>query len=512
MTGCLPVTRTTGKAIPVPETPLFVIITHWFNVFFLLLIARSGVEVLSAFPKLYWQSDCPPGREWARFSTKMFGADSRHTWSGENEEESWSPLVALPGRKNLGLGRHWHFGTVPFWVATGLVYIVMLFVSGWWHYMVPTHWRIIPDSIRAVGTYLHFDLPAKIAGEPYEPAQKLSYFLVVFLLAPFQIATGAAMSPAVLSRFPWYGKLFGGKQGARSLHFLGLVAFALFVVLHTFMVIIHGFPKEIAIILFGSDRGNRAVALAAGLGTIVVILFVHLLITMFSLRYKRATQHALGTVVRPLERFLSRSAASRQHYPRRKISPYFRVNGYPPADPAYDAMVANGFTDYRLSVGGLVQRPVTLSLDELQALGVQSQTTEHNCIQGWTGIARWSGVPLSRLLDLVQPLPQARFIVFYAMDDKGLTDEHPDRYGYFYGSLDIGLASDPQTILAVGMNGVPLSAEHGAPVRLRAETQLGFKMVKWLCGVEFVDDLSGIGQGQGGWREDFQHYSTNAGI
>ena len=74
------------------------------------------------------------------------------------------------------------------------------------------------------------------------------------------------------------------------------------------------------------------------------------------------------------------------------------------------------------------------------------------------------------------------------------------------------LADDPQTILAVGMNGVPLPAEHGAPVRLRAETQLGFKMVKWLRGVEFVDDLSDIGQGQGGWREDFQQYSTNAGI
>jgi DMSO/TMAO reductase YedYZ molybdopterin-dependent catalytic subunit len=175
-------------------------------------------------------------------------------------------------------------------------------------------------------------------------------------------------------------------------------------------------------------------------------------------------------------------------------------------------MVANGFDDYRLSVGGLVEQPVTLSLGELQALGVQSQTTEHNCIQGWTGIAEWSGVPLSRLIDRVKPLPQARFIVFYAMDDKGLTDEHEDRYGYFYGSLAIELASDPQTILAVGMNGVPLSPEHGAPVRLRAETQLGFKMVKWLRGVEFVEDLSGIGQGQGGWREDFQQYSTSAGI
>ena len=236
-----------------------------------------------------------------------------------------------------------------------------MFASGWWYYMVPTHWSIVPDSIRAVGTYLHFQLPAKIPGQPYEPAQKLAYFVVVFLLAPFQIATGAAMSPAVLSRFPRYGKLFGGKQGARSLHFLGLVAFAAFVLLHTVLVVIHGLPAELTVITLGSKRPDHGAGLAIGLGIIAVIVLVQMVATMFSLRHKRRTQHLLGKVVDPLERLLSRGARSRQHYPRRKISPYFRVNGYPPADPAYDAMVASGFADYRLSVGGLVEQPVTLS-------------------------------------------------------------------------------------------------------------------------------------------------------
>lgn len=495
-----------------PEFPLFVIITHWLNVLFLLLMARSGIEVLSAFPKLHWQEDCPPGREWARFSKKMYGADSRRMWSSENEEESWSSVVALPGKQNLGIGRHWHFGTVPFWVLTGVVYIVLMFVSGWWRYLVPTSWSIFPDSIEAIGTYLHFQLPEPIPGEPYEPAQKLAYFVVVFLLAPFQIATGAAMSPAVLSRFPWYGKLFGGKQGARSLHFLGLVAFAGFVLLHTFLVVIHGLPKELTVITLGSEDANRAVGLGIGLGVIVLIIVVQVIATVFSLRHKRRTQQLLGAIVHRLERLLSRGARSQQHYRRGNISPYFRVNGYPPSDPEYDAMAANGFTDYRLAVGGLVENPVSLSLEELQSLGVQSQITEHNCIQGWTAVAEWSGVPLSRVLELVKPKPEARFLVFYAMDDKGLTDEHEDRYGYFYGSLEIALADDSQTILAVGMNGVPLPVEHGAPVRLRAETQLGFKMVKWLHGIEFVEDLSQVGQGQGGWREDFQQYSTYAGI
>jgi DMSO/TMAO reductase YedYZ molybdopterin-dependent catalytic subunit/thiosulfate reductase cytochrome b subunit len=491
---------------------VFVIVTHWLNVLFLLLMARSGIEVLSAFPKLYWREDCPPGREWARFSPKTYGADSRRMWSGEDEEESWSPVVALPGRQNLGLGRHWHFGTVPFWVLTGAVYVALVVVSGWWRYLVPTSWDIVPESVQAVGTYLHFQLPGPIPGEPYEPAQKLAYFVVVFLLAPLQIATGAAMSPAVLGRFPWVGRLFGGKQGARSLHFLGLVAFALFAVLHTSLVVVHGLPSELTRITLGSERADPALGLAIGLGLIAGIVAVQVVVTVFSLRSKRRTQHLLGMVVRPLERLLSRGARSRQRRARRDISPYFRVNGYPPADPCYDAMVADGFAGYRLAVGGLVEQPVSLSLEELRALGVQTQVTEHNCIQGWTAVAEWSGVPLARVVELVRPRPEARFIVFYAMDDKGLTDGHEDRYGHYYGSLDITLADDPQTLLAVGMNGVPLPVEHGAPVRLRVETQLGFTMVKWLRGIEFVPDLSGVGQGQGGWREDFQQYSTSAGI
>src|SRR5690242_6081640 len=170
-------------------------------------MARSGLEVLSAFPKLYWREDCRPGREWLRLSAKEAGVDARRLSSSQQEEESWSPVLAMPGRKNLGLGRHWHFLGAPFWVLTGLVYVVMVFASGYWQYLVPTHWSIVPDSIRAVGTYLHFQIPGTIPGQPFEPAQKLAYFVIVFLLSPFQIATGMAMSPSILARFPRYGRL-----------------------------------------------------------------------------------------------------------------------------------------------------------------------------------------------------------------------------------------------------------------------------------------------------------------
>ncbi|MGH3535304.1 MAG: molybdopterin-dependent oxidoreductase, partial [Pseudonocardiaceae bacterium] len=109
------------------------------------------------------------------------------------------------------------------------------------------------------------------------------------------------------------------------------------------------------------------------------------------------------------------------------------------------------------------------------------------------------------------PTAQAHHVVFYAMDDKGLT-EGEGRYGFFYESMELHLATNPQTILALEMNGAPLPIEHGAPVRLRVETQLGFKMVKWIKAIEFVADPADIGMGMGGWREDQQYYANAAGI
>jgi DMSO/TMAO reductase YedYZ molybdopterin-dependent catalytic subunit len=188
-----------------------------------------------------------------------------------------------------------------------------------------------------------------------------------------------------------------------------------------------------------------------------------------------------------------------------------RVNGYPPPDPEYRRLARDGFTNYRLDVSGLVERPLALSLRELRELGETSQITMHHCIQGWTNVAEWGGVPVQTLLDRCRPTSEARYLVFYAFDDKSIT-ENEGRFGLFYGTLGLELARHPQTILALDMNGAPLSIEHGAPVRLRVESQLGFKMVKWIRAIEVVDSYARIGMGQGGWREDQQYYATYAGI
>ncbi len=142
----------------------------------------------------------------------------------------------------------------------------------------------------------------------------------------------------------------------------------------------------------------------------------------------------------------------------------------------------------------------------------ESQITKHVCIQGWSDIAEWTGVPMREIVARCRPLPDARYAVFYAMDDKSRSEPDPAGPGNFYETIDLELACHPQTLLAYAMNGRPLPVEHGAPLRLRVETQLGFKMVKYLRAIEFVADYHTIGQGQGGWREDHQYYSQEAGI
>jgi sulfoxide reductase catalytic subunit YedY len=162
--------------------------------------------------------------------------------------------------------------------------------------------------------------------------------------------------------------------------------------------------------------------------------------------------------------------------------------------------------------GGELSRPLHLTLADLRAMPKQTQITKHCCIQGWSGIAEWSGVPLSHIVGLCRPLSEVRYIVFHAFDDKTTSEPHAQGPGYFYGTIRLELAYDPQTILAYEMNGGPLPLNHGAPLRLRVETQLGFSMVKYIRSIEFIEDYKSIGGGQGGWREDYQYFSQEAGI
>jgi len=208
---------------------------------------------------------------------------------------------------------------------------------------------------------------------------------------------------------------------------------------------------------------------------------------------------------RASQRLVSDRAALAPEFAASEMSPIFRTNGTAnPGTSDYAAHVANGFADWRLAVDGLVARPLALSLDAIRQLPRRTQITRHDCVEGWSAIGQWTGLPLGMLLRNAGLLPSARYIVFHCAD---LFDGRP-----YYESIDLIDAFHPQTILAWAMNGQTLSVGHGAPLRLRVERQLGYKQAKYVMRVEAVATLAGINGGKGGTWEDAIGYQWYAGI
>ena len=192
------------------------------------------------------------------------------------------------------------------------------------------------------------------------------------------------------------------------------------------------------------------------------------------------------------------------------ISLHFRANGSTEIDdPEYNRMAAAGFADYRLEISGLVQRPLSLSLDDLRALPARTQITRHDCVEGWSSIGKWTGPQLSSVLDMAGLLPGARYVMFYCWDQ--LNQARLGRLHY-YESVGMEDALHAQTILAYAINDEILPIRHGAPLRLRVERQLGYKHAKFLRGIEVVASFADIGEGKGGYYEDGDGYEWYAGI
>ena len=206
-----------------------------------------------------------------------------------------------------------------------------------------------------------------------------------------------------------------------------------------------------------------------------------------------------------LLRFFTGKNQLAQEFGEKDISRYFKPNGNPPPlTIEYMMNAAGGWPLWRLEVGGLVTKPASFALEELKTMPARTQITRHDCVEGWSAIAKWKGVSLAEIMKKVEPDSRARYVVFYCMD--------ADSEGnLFYESIDLHDAGHPQTILAYEMNDRPLPVEHGAPLRLRVETQLGYKMAKYVQRVEFVASFNEIAQGKGGYWED-RGYEWYAGI
>jgi DMSO/TMAO reductase YedYZ molybdopterin-dependent catalytic subunit len=198
------------------------------------------------------------------------------------------------------------------------------------------------------------------------------------------------------------------------------------------------------------------------------------------------------------QRILMAHHSLAREFDRSQISKIVPVNGEPPQTDDYQRLLAGGFADWRLKVDGLVDRPSTFSLAELKRLPSRSQITHQACEEGWSFIAEWSGVPLSYILHLVGVRPEAKWVVFFTLDDS-------------WDSIDMPEAFHPQTLLVLGMNGEELPTRHGAPMRVRVPRQLGQKSKKYLSRILFTDTVKNIGKGWGAIDPEFG-YSWYMGI
>jgi DMSO/TMAO reductase YedYZ molybdopterin-dependent catalytic subunit len=212
------------------------------------------------------------------------------------------------------------------------------------------------------------------------------------------------------------------------------------------------------------------------------------------------------TLSRRVQHAVTARKSMAEEFNESDLSPTFRSNGTGnPNDAAYQALAQAGFSTWQLQVDGLVEQPMGFSLEQLRAMRGRVQITRHDCVEGWSAIGKWKGVPLADVLALVRPTAAARFVVFHCADPMDINGTK------YYESIDMEDAFHPQTILAYELNDATLPIANGAPLRVRVERQLGYKMAKYIMRLQLVDSFGAIGRGRGGYWED-QGYDWYAGI
>lgn len=204
------------------------------------------------------------------------------------------------------------------------------------------------------------------------------------------------------------------------------------------------------------------------------------------------------TLTYACQRLLTLRTPARE-FPRSMISKNPFANAVAPPNDAFKRLAADGFRDWRLVVDGTVARPMSFSLSDLKALGIQSQITEVACEEGWSYIAEWIGTPLSNVLREAGVLPQTQYVV-YTSTEQGAWE-----------SIDIRDASDPHTLLTMGMNDGDLPVPFGGPLRLRLPRQLGYKSLKYINHITATDNIKKFGKGLGSVDPEYG-YAWYAGI
>jgi sulfoxide reductase catalytic subunit YedY len=474
---------------------------HFFNLFLLIFIIRSGLQILADHPRLYWTRHSTPGRDWFRMQEPV---PSDPLWTAKQDSIGLPAQVGLPGlRHTIGLARWWHLGTDALWLLNGVVFYILLFTTSQWHRLVPTTWEVFPNALSTLIQYLSLNWPAESGWAAYNGLQLIAYFITVFVAAPLALITGLGMSPALSTRFKRISRIFS-IQTARSLHFLVLAWFVVFIVMHVTFVFTTGALVNLNHVYAGRND-HSWVGFAVFAASMVVVVVGWVAATPFTMAHPRVVQRVGQAIVGPFQHFFEHVDPKPGEYTEADISPYFWHNGQYPDSDEYKRLFDTNFVDYRLRIHGLVDNPVELDLGQLRALPHHEQITQHFCIQGWSGVAKWGGVSMSTILNLVKPDPEAKWVIFYSLGDGA------DR-GTYYDAHPIEHMGHHLTMLAYDMNDHPLSFGHGAPLRLRNEIELGFKQVKWIQGIEFVAHYSEVAGGYGGYNQDHEFFGYRQSI
>lgn len=480
--------------------PWWLRLQHFVNMFFMLFIIRAGIQILADHPRLYWKRDSTPGTEWFRFQTDV---PTDRVWTAKDDAVTLPTWLGIPGlRHTIGLARWWHFSVNFLWVLNGALFYVLIFTSGQWLRIVPVTWDVFPNALSTALQYASLDFPAEQSWTRYNSLQQLTYFVTVFVAAPVSILTGLLQGPAISNRLGWIGRTIN-RQTARSIHFISFLWFVFFIIVHGTLVLITGVRGNTNLMFAGVNDGSWT-GFWLFLLAMAFLATCWALVSPFTLRHARLVQR-VGRFMIGWLKGLAEWFDPRSQLTEADISPHFWPNGTMPASPEYDALVASRFETYSLRIDGLVENPVELSLADLKQFPKQDQITTHFCIQGWSGVAKWGGVQMHHILDLVQPKPEARYVVFYSLADGS-------DGGRYYDVHKLSNMRHVLTILAYEMNGAPLTVLHGAPLRLRCENELGFKMVKWISAIEFVADFKDLGAGQGGYNEDHEFFGYRMSI
>ncbi|HJS18480.1 MAG TPA: molybdopterin-dependent oxidoreductase [Anaerolineales bacterium] len=480
--------------------PFWLRAQHFLNSFFMLFIIRAGIQILADHPRLYFRRDSTPGTEWFRFQHEV---PQDRLWTSKDDSVTIPGWLGIPGvRHSVGLARWWHFTFDLLWVINGLIYYVLLFTTDQWQRVVPTSWSVFPNALSTALQYLSLQFPIEHTWTFYNGLQQLTYFITIFIAAPLAFITGVMQGPAFSNKLGGFSRILN-RQLARTIHFGVLIWFLFFIFVHTTLVFITGLRRNLNYMVAGVND-NSWTGLLIYVPVLIILIIIWLLASPLTIRYARLVQRA-GDILVGYIKSWAELWDPRTEYSEKDISPYLWVNGTLPTSDEYKRLREGGFADYKLIIGGLVVHPQEISYADLKAMPKQEQITKHFCIQGWSGVAKWGGVPMRHILKVVKPKPEARYVVFYSFAEGA-------EGGIYYDVHSMQNMRHRLSLLAYEMNGEPLNFLHGAPLRLRCENQLGFKMVKWVQAIEFVHDFRHLGAGQGGYNEDHEFYGNRMPI